>query len=317
MKSKLLAALIGAALTPGLLHAACSIGSGQGLDPLLLPPQNPSPPPPQSTAMAELPEIGGSAPGYTTWINDLNDVPSEHTNFWEASNRSVTLVRDIAPLRLTGSLPARPPPPPPPGGGGGAICDSTNSAVTPSSLYFTNYLERTPVSLGLYRHQVQFDTTFYEGNSHPVSGRRSWWPLLAWIIPMEDKTEYTQVLRVDYSGWQTGFAWNNVNSELRVYLGETLVGSVVVETIKPSIELSWSADGQMLLVLDVGPTPGTGVVEIPLTSTVIENFQPQTFQVGRVWMPDTIRPSKGTIYAYSHLVESSPATGHSTEEERP
>ncbi len=308
MKSKLLVALIGAVFTPGLVHAACSIGPGHGQS---------LPLPPPSTATAAIPVIGGSAPGYTTWIDELNDVPSAHTNFWEASDRRITLVRDIAPLRLTGSLPAPPPPPPPPGGGGGSICDSTNSAVTPSSLYFTNYVERTPVSLGLYRHQVQFDTTFYEGNSHPVSGERSWWPMLAWSIPMEGVTEYSQTLRVDYSGWQTGFAWNNVNSQLRVYLDETLVGGAVVETIKPSIELSWSADGQMLLVLDVGPAPGTSVVEIPLASTVIENFQPETFQVGRVSMPNTIRPSKGTIYAYSHLIESEPSTGSSAKVEPP
>jgi hypothetical protein len=188
MKSKVILALVGAVLIPGLAQAKCSIGEQ---DPW------PSQPRPRSTTILPEPLYGGNGAG-VTWIQNTSQVPPAHVNFWNSTNRTTSNFVDDRPDALVPNGVVTPPPPPPPNGGGG-VCDSANSVVTPANQGFTSFLERTPVLPGLARHQIQLDLTYYEGNSNGVSGERSYWPIAAWQIPMEGPTGTAATLRVDYS----------------------------------------------------------------------------------------------------------------------
>jgi hypothetical protein len=291
MKRTLFLALTGALLSPGLLHAGCTIGGGK--NPI------PSPePPPESTTTVELPIFAGSNPGNTVRLASTGpDVPPGASTSIEriASNSRSDRVVTTDPT----------PPNPPPTGGGGNRCDSIRTSSVAGG--GTSYIERTAVATGLARHLIELDLTYYQGNSNPVSGERSWWPVASWILPT-GAPFWGSSLRVDYSGWQTGYTWSNPGSMFYVYLDDVLVGAANSETNKPTIELTWSTDGEVSVILDTGPTPGSMRVEMPLEleNPITENFQPSHFQVGRVYLPYWLRPSLGTVYAYSHLMEGTP-----------
>jgi hypothetical protein len=290
MKRTLLTlALASILITPALSRAACTIGKTND------PPSSP----PASSSTAPMPAILGSAPGNTRWIDatGIDTPPGASVGIWRfASN--------VVDMRLPILDPA--PPEPPPTGGGGNRCDSITTHAVGGA---TSYIERAAIAGGLRRHRIELDFTYYQGNSDPVSGARSWWPVAAWILPT-GAPYWGSNLRVDYSGVQTGYAWTNVNALFHVYLDEVYIGNVVSETNTPTMELNWSTTGVVSLSFDAGAVPGSHVVEIPvvLDNPIVENFQPSHFQVGRVHLPYTLRPSLGTVYAYSHLMEGTATT---------
>lgn len=300
MKRTLFLALAGALLTPGMLHAGCSIGGGK--NPESSP--EPGPEPAESTSTEPLPLLEGTYPGNTLWLTSTGDhvPPGTTTSIYRtASNTRDFIIPTTDPT----------PPSPPPTGGGGNRCDSIRTAATTDG--GTSYMERAAIATGLARHLIELDLTFYQGNSNPVSGERSWWPIASWILPT-GAPYWGSSLRVDYSGWQTGYPWSNSSSLFYVYLNDVLIGGANSETNKPVIELTWSTDGEVSVILDTGTAPGLRKIEVPveLENPILENFQPSHFQVGRVYLPYSLRSSRGTVYAYSHLLEGTPTGGGPT-----
>jgi hypothetical protein len=288
MKRRLIPALAGALLAPGLLHAGCSI---TGNDPPGKPPQAPRP---VSTTTVALPTLEGNIQWLTT--NGIDVPPGATTGIYRIG--SVTVDDRVVTRDPT-------PPDPPVTGGGGNRCDSIRSTAMAGG--GGSYMERAAIATGLARHLIELDLTYYQGNSSPVSGERSWWPIASWVLPT-GAPNWGAMLRVDYSGWQTGYSWPNNSSLFNVYLNDVLIGGTYSETNTPVIELTWSTDGEASVILDVGATPGALLVEVPveLENPITENFQPTHFQVGRVYLPYWLRQSLGTIYAYSHLLEGTP-----------
>lgn len=291
MTMQLRMALTGVLMMSGTVQAACTIGghpNGNGA-------------PPMSVTSTELPIIAGGTPANSILITQHGQTPEDR----EISNH-----RDEVPQSLNGSTNA-PPPPPPPEPGGGNRCDSYRTNVTGTESVqsvdlLTSYLERTPTALGLYRHLLEFNVKQVVDN--PGKNTGSHWPVVAWQIPMNDATGPGFVnLRVDYVGLPATLD-TLAKRNFSVYWEDTLVARVSVNnTFTPELELKWSADGRMLLLFDVGEDNGADLVQIALASTLIQGFQPSKFQYGRVAMPETIRSSTGTLYAYSHLIESPPA----------
>jgi hypothetical protein len=287
MKRTLFLAFSGVLLAPGLLHAGCSITGNQ-------PPDSQLPPPPASTTTLEMPTLEGNIQWLTTTGTDVP--PGASTGIHRTASKTVdfrVVTRDPTP------------PDPPVTGGGGNRCDSIRSTAMAGG--GGSYMERAAIATGLARHLIELDLTYYQGNSNPVSGERSWWPVASWILPT-GAPYWGSSLRVEYSGLQTGYPWNNSSALMNVYLDEVLIGGINPETNTPVIELTWSSDGDVSVILDAGATPGSNRVEIPveLENPVTENFQPTHFQVGRVYLPYWRRQSLGTVYAYSHLHEGTP-----------
>jgi hypothetical protein len=287
MKNTLVMTLAGALMAPGLLHAGCSITGGRNPDGSEIP---------ESTATSVAPAVFG----YTVLIQSsgMNIPPGASTGILRDASNSIN--RRVDTLDPT-------PPSPPPTGGGGNRCDSIRTSMPNSGYATPSYIERTAIAAGLSRHLIELDVTYYQGNSSPVSGERSWWPVASWTLPT-GAPYWGSVVRVDYSGWQTGFNWTNPSSLFNVYLNDVLVGGIYSETNKPIVELTWSTDGEVSVILDTGAAPGYLRVEVPieLENPVTENFQPTYFQVGHVYLPYWLRPSYGTVYAYSHLHEGTP-----------
>lgn len=299
MKNMIVFALLGAFIAPSLVQAGCTIGKRgeQQINSVITPVE---------------PQTAGTAPYNSIWFLDASQfIPEEQA----VLDRSVSSTSLVVPIRLD-TVPPQPQTVNPPGTGGGR-CDSIRTTTTPGDLYQTSYVERIPNSAGLVRHQIEFDMTFYVGNAKPVTGERSYWPVASWMLPT-DGLDGASTLRLDYSGADIGYESSNANSLFYLYLDEVLIASVVVQTNKPKVELNWSTDGQVTMSFDVGPVSGQTVLEVPvqLANPKRLDFYPLSYQVGRVDLPYWLRPSKGTIYAYSYLIETPPPPNRALSEEK-
>ncbi len=290
MTLQLRMAITGVLMTSATVQAACTVGGGG------------QPPPMVSVTTDEMPIIAGDVRANSILITRYGEVPEP---------RALSNFYDVAPPSLIGGGTPLSPPPPPDREGGGNRCDSVRTNVaqpgagaTNSGDYPSSYLQRTPLALGLYRHLLEFDMTYVKDN--PKNSQRSHWPVVAWEIPMNGGTVTGVVnLRVDYVGLPSAPV-PGAQRNFSVYWQNTLIAEVPISTFTPEVELQWSADGHMLLLFDIGAANGTNLVQLPLVSTVMQGFQPSNFQYGRVAMPTTIRSSTGSMYFYSHLIESPP-----------